>query len=139
MSSRRRRAGFTLVELMAVVIIIGILAAIVTPVIAHRIDVARINATKAQIKAIEGALAQYKFDTGNFPTTAEGIAALVTRPGSYKGVWPKGGYLPKLPKDAWDNDFVYMCPGKGDQPYTIISYGADRAEGGQDENADITN
>jgi general secretion pathway protein G len=125
-------------ELMAVVIIIGILAAIVIPKFVQRVDVAKVNATKAQISIIDGALGQFKMDTGRYPTAAEGLQALVTRPGDYKGSWPRDGYLPKMPKDGWGNDFIYRCPGKAGS-YDIISYGSDGKEGGEDENADITN
>ena len=138
MSGRRDKSGFTLIELMAVIIIIGILAAIVVPGYMSHTEKARMNATKAQIKQIEGAINLFKMESSRYPTTSEGLSALVTKPSDFKGMWPKEGYLPEVPKDGWRNDFVYIYPGTS-KPFDIISYGADGMEGGEDENADIRN
>ena len=138
MTARKRKRGFTLVEMMVVVVIIGILAAVVITSAVHYADKARINATKAQIAEISTALAGFKLETGRYPTSQEGIAALVNKPADFKGDWPKDGFLPSMPKDGWSNDFVYVCPG-ADGAFDIISYGADGKEGGDDENADIKN
>ncbi len=132
------REGFTLVEMMVVVVIIGILGAIVVTSAVHYADRARINATKAQIGQIETALAGFRLETGRYPTTSEGLEALVRRPAGYSGEWPQGGFLAEVPKDAWGNEFVYVSPGR-EKPYDIISYGADGREGGEGADADITN
>ncbi|MHC4713997.1 MAG: type II secretion system major pseudopilin GspG [Planctomycetota bacterium] len=138
MTVRRESRGFTLVEMMVVVVIIGILAAVVVTSAVHYADKARINATKAQISEIETALAGFKLETGRYPTGQEGIKALVEKPADFKGDWPKDGFLPSLPLDAWGNEFVYVCPGAS-RSFDIVSYGADGIEGGDDENTDITN
>ncbi len=138
MRATRDRRGFTIVEIMAVVIIIGILAALVIPQLAGQTDVARVKMTKAQISEIETGLNLFKLEAGRYPTTAEGLGALVTKPGNFSGTWPKDGYMAKTPKDAWNRDFAYVSPGKSGA-YDIVSYGADGVEGGEDENADITN
>lgn len=138
MRDRKGKRGFTLVEMMVVVVIIGILATIVTVSAVHYASKARVNATKAQIAEICTALAGFKLATDRYPGSQEGLAALVNKPGDFRGEWPKEGFLPSMPKDGWGNDFVYVCPGaKG--AFDIISYGADGKEGGEDENADITN
>jgi len=136
MRHRMTRGGFTLMEIMVVVIIIGVLAAIVVPQYVRHAERAKVEATKAQIKIIEDALSEYKLDTGKFPTTSQGLVALVKKPAGYSGDWPRGGYLPEVPGDAWGNDFVYVSPAS-DKDYQIISYGADGEQGGEDEYADI--
>ena len=133
-----RNAAFTLVELMVVIIIIGVLAAIVVPSYLHYAEKARINATKAQINEIENALAGFKLESSRYPSSDEGLAALVSKPSSFTGDWPKEGFMPEVPKDGWGNDFVYIYPGIN-KTFDIISYGADAQQGGEDENADITN
>ncbi len=135
---RRKLTGFTLIEMMVVVVIIGLLAALVVPRYIRQAEKAKRNTTKAQIKIIEQALAEFKLDTGRYPSTDEGLNGLVVKPSDYKGDWPKEGYLPEVPKDGWGNDFIYVCPG-AHKAYDIISYGADGKEGGENENTDISN
>jgi len=139
-SDSRREEGFTLLEIIVVVFILSLLAAIVAPRIIGRTDDARIEATKVQIKNLETALKLFKMDNGFYPDTQQGMEALVEKPTS--GTIPKnykeGGYLEqrKIPLDPWGNPYVYVSPGlNGD--YDILSYGADGKEGGEGKNADI--
>jgi len=133
-------SGFTLIEIMAVVIILGILATIVGTNILGASDKARINATIAQIKSLENALDQYKLDNYVYPSTEQGLKALIDAPsvGTPPPNYRKGGYLKSndTPKDAWGRDFIYVSPGANNE-YDLESYGADGLDGGQDVNADI--
>ncbi len=134
--------GFTLIELMVVIIILGVLAMWVAPKIMDRPGEARQMKVRLDIQNLETALKLYKLDNGSYPSTEQGLQALVEMPetGVIPKKWKKGGYLEKgkVPKDPWSNDFVYLSPGlKGD--FDIISYGADGAPGGEDENKDINN
>ena len=139
-SDSRREGGFTLLEIIVVVFILSLLAAIVAPRIIGRTDDARIEATKVQIKNLETALKLFKMDSGFYPDTQQGLEALVEKPAS--GRMPQNykeeGYLEqrKIPLDPWGNPYVYVSPGlNGD--YDILSYGADGKEGGESKNADI--
>ena len=130
--------GFTLIEIMVVLIIIGLLASIVVPRLMGRTDEAKKTKTQVQIKNIGSGLDLYKLDSGNYPTTDQGLASLVERPtiGEIPKNWKEGGYLDKIPKDPWGNNYVYLSPGvHGD--YDLYSYGADGEEGGEGKNADI--
>ena len=134
--------GFTLIEIMVVIVILALLAALVGPKIIGRSDDARVADAKVQIRNIETALKLYKLDSSVFPTTDQGLAALVTKPAT--GVIPKNykaeGYLEskKVPKDPWSNDYIYLSPSEhGD--YELCSYGADGARGGEGKAADICN
>ncbi len=134
--------GFTLIELMVVIIILGVLAMWVAPKIMDRPGEARQMKVRLDIQNLETALKLYKLDSGSYPSTEQGLQALVETPetGVIPKKWKKGGYLEKgrVPKDPWGNDFVYLSPGlKGD--FDIISYGADGVPGGEDENKDINN
>jgi general secretion pathway protein G len=132
--------GFTLIEIMVVIIILGILAVYIGPKIMGRPGEAKQVKAKVDIAALETALKLYKLDNGKYPTTEQGLQALVEKPetGNVPAKWKEGGYLDKrkVPKDPWKNDYLYISPGvHGD--YDIISYGADKAPGGEGEDADV--
>lgn len=133
--------GFTLIELMVVIVILGILAGLIVPKIMNRPDEAKMLKAKMQIESIGTALKLYKLDVGTYPTTEQGLQALVSAPEtSGNSKWRKGGYLDKgkVPNDPWGNEFIYLSPGtSGD--YDLMSYGADGVSGGEDKNKDITN
>jgi general secretion pathway protein G len=136
--SSKAMSGFTLIEVMVVVIILGILAAIVVPRVMSRPDDARITKAKQDIRAIEAALNLYKLDNFSYPTTDQGLEALVQKPsGSPEPKnWKK--YVDRLPKDPWGQPYQYLSPGaKGD--VDIFSLGADEQNGGEGVNADIGN
>jgi general secretion pathway protein G len=132
--------GFTLIELMVVIVILGILAGMIVPRIMDRPEQAKVTKAKMTIESIGTALDLYKLDMGTYPTTEQGLQALVEPPESdgNSSNWRKGGYLDKgrVPKDPWNNDYIYLSPGaNGD--YDITSLGGDGAPGGDDTNADI--
>ncbi len=132
--------GFTLIELMVVIIILGILAMYVAPKIMGRPDEARQVKARLDMASLETALKLYRLDNGMYPGTEQGLQALVAQPetGTLAKKWRKGGYLEKnrVPKDPWGNEYIYLCPGVNDD-YDIISYGADGVSGGEDKNKDI--
>jgi general secretion pathway protein G len=143
-SSRERAAGFTLIEMMAVVLIIGLLAGIVGVAVFSSVDSARVSTTQAQMKNLESALAFYQMDNGSFPTTDQGLQALVQKPTSapVPESWRQGGYLQTqtLPKDAWKHDFQYLSPGQHNpDSYDLWSLGSDGQPGGTGTKADIGN
>jgi general secretion pathway protein G len=132
--------GFTLIELMVVIVILGILAGLIIPRIMGRPEEARRMKARIQMESIETALKLYKLDNGSYPTTEQGLQGLVEPPevGALARQWREGGYLEKgkIPKDPWGNEYVYLAPGaQGD--FDLISYGADRQPGGEAENADV--
>jgi general secretion pathway protein G len=134
--------GFTLIEIMVVIIILGILAMYVAPKLMGRPEEAKQVRAKMDIASLETALKLYKLDNGIYPSTEQGLLALVQKPesGVVPKKWRQGGYLEKgkVPKDPWSNEYIYLSPGlKGD--FDIISYGADGVPGGENENRDITN
>ncbi len=136
----RNNHGFSLIELMVVIVILGILAGMIMPKLMGRTDQAKRVKAQVDITALDTALKLYKLDNGSYPTTEQGLKALIEPPekNGTTGSWKKGGYLEKkaLPKDPWGREFIYLCPGtNGD--YDIISYGADGVPGGSDENQDI--
>ncbi len=135
-------SGFTLIEIMVVMVILGILAGLIVPRIMGRPEEARRTKAALQIRSLESALKLYKLDNGVYPTTEQGLEALVKKPetGVIPKNWRKGGYLEssKVPKDPWGNPFVYVCPGQhGD--FDLSSYGRDGEKGGEGDNADINN
>ncbi|MCE5307047.1 MAG: type II secretion system major pseudopilin GspG [Acidobacteriales bacterium] len=132
----RRRSGVTLIEMLVVVTIIALFAALVAPSMFKQSDKARVTAARVQLRNFVGALGQYKLDTGVFPTTEQGLQALRTAPSGVTS-W-QGPYLPQeVPMDPWGHAYIYKYPGEhGDEP-DIISYGADGQQGGESINADI--
>jgi general secretion pathway protein G len=134
--------GFTLIELMVVIVILGILAGLIVPRIMGRPEEAKQLKAKMQIESLETALKLYKLDNGMYPDTEQGLQALVEQPetGTIPKKWRKNGYLDKgrLPKDPWGNEFIYLSPGAHGE-YDIISYGADGVPDGEDKNKDINN
>jgi general secretion pathway protein G len=140
--SSRNERGFTLIELMVVIVILGILVGLIIPRIMGRPDEARAAKARMQIESLETALKLYKLDNGNYPTTEQGLQALVQAPaaGGLAKKWRQGGYLEKgkVPKDPWDSDFVYISPGvHGD--FDLSCLGADSEAGGEGKNKDINN
>ena len=133
-------AGFTLIEIMVVVFILGLLVTLVAPRIVGRTDEARRVKAVADVKKIEEALHLYKLDNGTYPTTDQGLDALVTRPetGNVPRRWNPDGYLEAVPVDPWGNPYVYRAPGT-DGPYDLMSLGADGEPGGEGVDADIVN
>jgi general secretion pathway protein G len=133
-----RARGFTLIEIMVVVVILGILAALVVPKLIGRVDESRIAAAKLDINNLKAALNMYKLDNQRYPTTEQGLQALVTKPttGPEPKGWRSGGYIEKLPNDPWKNPYQYLSPGTHG-PIDIFSYGADGQPGGTGDDADI--
>ena len=134
--------GFTLIEIMVVVVILGILAGLIVPRIMDKPEEAKRTKAEIQIKALEQALKFYKLDNGSYPTTEQGLQALVEPPsvGNLAKRWKEGGYLEKgkVPKDPWDNDFIYISPGLHSD-FDLMSYGSDGEPGGDGNGADINN
>jgi len=137
----KEQKGFTLIEIMVVVIILGLLATIVLPNIIGQEEKAKVNTAKTQIRSLESALDGYKLDSGFYPTTDQGLEALIKKPeaGRIPMKWREGGYLKpaRVPKDPWGNDYHYFSPGNESREYEIISYGPDGEPGGDGKSADI--
>ncbi|TNC82520.1 MAG: type II secretion system protein GspG [Oleiphilus sp.] len=134
-----RQSGFTLIEIMVVMVILGLLVAVVAPNILGRGEEARIGVAKTQIRNVSNALDLYKLDNFNYPSTEQGLEALVNEPSGSPAAknWNKDGYLPSVPVDPWGNEYQYVSPGS-EGPYDLYSFGPDGKEGGSDEGADIS-
>ncbi|MGV3618266.1 MAG: type II secretion system major pseudopilin GspG [Fimbriimonas sp.] len=133
-----RKRAFTLIELLVVILILAILAALIVPRVVGRTDDAKIGRAKSDITTLANELDKFRLDTGRYPTTEEGLEALRTAPSDVEG-W-KGPYLKKaIPLDPWNGEYIYETPGVDGADYTIASLGADKAEGGEGPNADISN
>ena len=137
---KHQQRGFTLIELIVVIVILGLLGSIVAPKFLGKTDTARIQKVKTDIAALESALDLYKLDNYNYPTTDQGLEALVNNPGSdpVPANYQEGGYIKKLRKDPWQRDYLYLSPGEHGE-VDIYSLGADGVEGGEGANADIGN
>ncbi|HLA75557.1 MAG TPA: type II secretion system major pseudopilin GspG [Gammaproteobacteria bacterium] len=142
MNTQRKRiySGFTLIEVMVVVVILGILAAIVVPKVMDRPDAARITKAKQDIRTLEGALNLYKLDNFNYPTTDQGLEALAKKPTTPPEPrnWKEGGYLDRVPNDPWQRPYQYLSPGTHGT-LDIYTLGADGQTGGEGTNTDIGN
>lgn len=132
--------GFTLIELMVVIAILGILATIVVPRMVGRVDKANRSKAMTEIKGFQTALEAFRLDCGRYPTSSEGLNALIRAPGGIDAdKYQKGGYLqtPQIPKDPWAHDYIYVSPGLHNEDYDVESYGKDGRDGGQGDDADI--
>src|ERR1700677_1979162 len=135
----KRERGFTLIEIMVVVVILAVLGALVVPKILENVDKARVTRAASDIRAIQTALDLYRLDNFKYPTTEQGLQALVTQPSDPTITnYRSGGYLPSLPKDPWNNVYQYVSPGANGRDYDIISYGREGKPGGEGERADIS-
>lgn len=136
----KQMKGFTLIEVMVVVVILGILAALVVPKIMSRPDDARLAKARQDIRTVEAALNLYKLDNYVYPTTDQGLEALVTKPTipPEPRQWKQGGYLDRLPQDPWGRNYLYLQPGQRGE-IDIYSLGADGQQGGEGTNADLGN
>ena len=136
----KRQKGFTLIEMMVVVAIIGLLATLILPRVLGRQEQAQVEKAKADIQALSSAMKLYKLDNFNYPSTQQGLDALLRKPGGDPPAnnWKQGGYIERLPKDPWGNDYQYLSPGQhGD--FDIWSFGSDGKPGGGGTAADIGN
>jgi general secretion pathway protein G len=134
MRRRRQRNAFTLIELLLVLVILAILAAVVVPKFTGRTEQARVSAAKAQISMMKNAISMFEADTGRFPATEEGLKALVEKPGDLAN-WKQGGYMTdnKIPDDPWGRPYIYRCPGTTGKDFDLFSVGPDGNEGGTDD------
>lgn len=131
--------GFTLIEIMVVVVILGILAAVIVPRFLSRPDEAKVTKAKVDMKSIEASLGLFKLDNGFFPSTEQGLKALVSKPetGRIPTKFSSDGYLKKVPVDPWSKAYVYISPGVHSRDFDLISHGADGEPGGEEFDADI--
>lgn len=135
-----RQRGFTLIEIMVVVVIIGLLATLVLPRVLGRQDQAMIAKAKVDVQALTTALKMYKLDNFNYPSTEQGLEALVKKPAGEPEAknWKEGGYIDRLPADPWGNPYQYLSPGEK-MEIDVWSFGADGRTGGEEINAEIGN
>jgi general secretion pathway protein G len=135
-----RHRGFTLIEIMVVVVIIGLLAAVIVPQVVDKVDQARVAKAKQDITSLETALTMYRLDNSKYPTTDQGLTALTTQPTDPNiRHWRPGGYIKRISKDPWGNDYQYVYPGTHGGEYDLYSLGADNQPGGEGTDADVGN
>lgn len=131
------QSGFTLIEIMVVIVILAILAGLVVPKVVGQSDKARVKTTETALATVSNALDMYKIDNSRYPTTAQGLDALTTPPADAKN-YPEGGYIKGgYPTDGWENELQYVAPGSEGKPYDLFSLGADGQQGGEGQDADI--
>lgn len=137
--NRTRQSGFTLIEVMVVIVILGVLAALIVPNVMGRAEKSKVDTTKITLQNTAGFLDQYKLDNGHYPTAQEGgLDALINKPATAKN-WLPEGYIKggKYPKDSWENDIQYAIPGSEGRKFDLYSFGADGKQGGEGNDADI--
>jgi general secretion pathway protein G len=138
MKSKQQQLGFTLLELLVVIVIIGLLAAFVAPKYFGQIGKSKTQVAKAQIEAFDKAIDQFRIDTGHYPSTEQGLIALFVQPAN-EPMW-HGAYLKKsIPPDPWGNAYLYKAPGSDGRDFEIVSYGNDGKSGGAGEDLDVNN
>lgn len=138
-SRRRHNSGFSLIEILVVMVIIGILVSLVAPSVLNRVDDARLQKVEADFKSIESALSIYHLDNFNYPSTDQGLQALVSKPDGQPEArnWKKGGYLKEMPMDPWGREYLYLSPGEDGRDFDLYTLGADGVTGGEEQNADL--
>lgn len=136
---RQRQSGFTLVEIMVVVVILAVLGALVVPKLIENVDRARVARAQSDIRAVQTALDLYRLDNFKYPTTEQGLQALVKQPNDPSITnYRAEGYLPAVPKDPWNNPYQYASPGADGKPYEVLTFGRDGKPGGDSYDADIS-
>ena len=136
---RQRQSGFTLVEIMVVVVILAVLGALVVPKLIENVDRARVARAQSDIRAVQTALDLYRLDNFKYPTTEQGLQALVKQPNDPSITnYRAEGYLPAVPKDPWNNPYQYASPGADGKPYEVLTFGRDGKPGGDGYDADIS-
>ena len=134
---KHSQSGFTLIEIMVVIVILAILAGLVVPKVVGQSDKARVKTTETALATVSNALDMYKVDNSRYPTTAQGLEALTTPPAEAKN-YPEGGYIKGgYPTDGWENEMQYVAPGSEGRPYDLFSLGGDNQQGGEGQDADI--
>jgi len=135
--------GFTLIEVLVVGVIMGLLIGLIGPNVLGQVDKAKVTTARADMSTLSSALDMYKLDNNRYPTTDQGLEALISKPSSspVPNNWNSQGYLKgtEIPMDPWDGEYLYFSPGDDGRPYEIISLGADNSEGGSDFDADLSN